>query len=362
MRHLSRRFSGYAYLYMAIAFIVTPLAISLPMLDIYRLPDDLSYSLALFISYFIIFMPPLSMVAVRKYPITRVLRINAFSPKYVWYSIGIGVCLFLFIHLFNQLVSNLIGSLMPYSEPHYFGSSFHFLWPYLLISCLIPAILMTIAFQGIIQSGLFGGKPLKTCLAVGLLYGLLLTGANAIIGATVINVFMYAIGGFAFSYIAVQSGSILPAMIASFTYYLFSYGDFEDMLYQYCLAPLGIGENVAAFGLLALAIVVGGLLIIKMPRGEAGNPLRLPSLKKLRERLRQPWLSVPQENTTNEVAAEPAAPNPADPLREAANAAGDTAKNRNAGFIAGGVLLAALSLAGLIYSIIWYVSLCAEMV
>ncbi len=362
MRHLSRRFSGYAYLYMAIAFIVTQLAISLPMLEVYRFPEGFGSSLALLISYFITFLPPLVMVAVRKYPMARVLRIHAFSRKYVGYSIGIGVCLFLLIHLFNQLVSNLIGTLMPYGEPHYFISGFHSLWPYILTTCLIPAVLMTIAFQGIIQSGLHGGKPLKTCLAVGLLYGLLLTGANAILGVTVTGIFLRVIIGFVFSYIAVQSGSILPALIASFTYYVFSYGYFEDMLFQYCLAPLGIGESIAAFGLLALGLIIGGLLIVKIPRGEAGKPLRLPSLKKLRERLRQPWLSVPQENAANEVAAEPAAPNPADPLREAANAAGDAAKNKNAGFIAGGVLLAALSLAGLIYSIIWYISLCAEMV
>ena len=362
MQHLSRRFSGYAYLYMAIAFIVTQLAIGLEMMDIYRFTGGSSSSLALLISYFIIFLPPLIMVAVRKYPMVRVLRINAFLPKYVWYAIGIGGCLYLFVHLFNSVINNLIGTALNQMQQGYFSSSSPYLWPYVLTS-LIPVFFQVIAFQGIVQSGLHSVKPLKACLMVGLLFGLHIVGANALMGVSTLNLIGNTIWGFVLCYIVVQSGSIFPAMIGSFSFYMFGHGHFEDMLYKYCLSPLGVSESVSVIGLLALALILGGLLIVKMPHSEAGKPLRLklPSFKGFRQKLTQPYLPVP-ENAPKEVAPEPAAPKPVDPLTEAANAAGDTAKNKNVGFIVGGVLLAALSIASLVYGISMIVTNYSSMV
>lgn len=360
MKHLSRRFSGYIYLYVAIAFIVTQAVIGLTMMDV-RYSPNVSFTVMKLISMLITYLPLLVIIAVRKYPVTQTLRIKTFSVRYVWYSIGIGICLFLFIHFLNLLVSNLISTIAYQMEPDYFHSSYHSLWPYVLTSCLIPAFFETMIFQGAIQSGLHCVKPLKACLTVGILFGLLIAGSNSIIaGSSVSTVLYFAIYGFSLSYISIQSGSIIPGMIAGFTYYLFSYGDFEDLLYQYCLSPLGISELVAAIGLLVLAAVIGGLLLFKLPKTHtAAKPLSMPSLsiKKIRDRLTQPWLPVPLDKET-QAAETPSVDMAAASVAEAQviqqgplSSGGDTAKNKNRGFIIGVVLLAVLALAASGYAI-----------
>jgi hypothetical protein len=288
----------------------------------------------------------------------QILRANAFPVKYVGYAVGIGACLFLFIHIFNSTINNLIGITVYQAEPTYFFSAFHSLWPYMLTSCLIPAFLEAITFQGVIQSSLHDLKPLRACLTVGLLFGLLIGGSGAIMGSSILTVLYCAIYGFVLSYISIQSGSIFPSVIAGFVYYLFSYGEFENMLYQYCLKPLGISESIAATGLLALALIIGGLLLIKMPRTQsAGKPFRLPSFRQFRNRLTQPYLPVPEKaGASDALRAEetPDAAETASPCaqrQEEADAGENPAKNKRTGFIIGAVLLAALALAAFCLSI-----------
>jgi membrane protease YdiL (CAAX protease family) len=361
MRHISRRFSGYAFLYVAIASIATQTAIGLTMVGVYLIPDYLNGTLGIFLSKLIIFLPPLILVAVRKYPLARVLRLHTFSAKYAGYATGIGICLFLFVHSFNLLLSTPIALIL--NQPYtLFGDFSPSLWPYILTSCLVPALLEVAVYQGAVQSGLHDVKPLKACLLVGLLYGLVTVGSYAVMGSALWSIIGAALIGFTLSYIALQSGSILPSMIAAFVYYLFNCGNFENMFYKYCLLPLGVSELAAAIGLLILSGGIGVLLIIRMPRSrDTGRPLRLPrlpSFEEFRLKLTQPYIPAPKAEAPeapHKETSPPAAPEAAEPLQEVHDA-GDTAKNKNVGFIIGGVLLAALSLASLIYGIMMIVT------
>ncbi len=234
MQHLSRRFSGYVFLYVAIASIVTQTITALIMAGVIPAQNG-TYSASLLISRLIIFLPPLIFIAVRKYPLARVLRLNTFPMKHSWYAIGLGVCVFLFLHMVTALLNSLYASVVSQIEInafYIFGKSFHSIWPYVLTSCLIPALLEVPVYQGAVNSGLHAIKPLKACLLVGLLQGLVVVGSNATIGASVLTIIYYATLGFMISYIALQSGSILPAILASFVYYLLSYADLEDLFYN----------------------------------------------------------------------------------------------------------------------------------
>lgn len=360
MVHLTRRFSGYVFLYVAIASIVIQVVIFL-MLNMIRFLGDNVLTIVNLISLLIVFLPPLIMIAVRKYPISQTLRIKTFSLKYVWYSIGIGICLFLCIHFLTSLISNLISTTVYQMEPAYFGSTYHSLWPYVLTSCLIPVFLETMFFQGAVQSGLYSVKPLKACVIVGILFGLLVGGANAIVGSSAFAILCLAIYGFALSYISLQAGSIIPSMIAGFSYYLFSYADLEDMLYQYCLSPLGISEIAAAVGLLILGAVTGGLLLFKLPKTQdEAKPLSMPSLsdKKIRDRLTQPWIPAPLDKETQaaeeppsvDMTTAPVAETPVFP-QEPIGTGEEPLKGKNRGFIIGVVLLTVLTLAASGYKI-----------
>jgi len=369
MHHLSRRFSSFVFLYVAIASIVTQTAYVVTMWFPLAF-DGLNYTLFRLVSMLVIFTPPLIVIAARKYPFARVLRLNAFPAKYAGYAIGLGACLFLFCRLLFALNESALELLL-YGDVLdmwriIFANSFHSIWPYILTSCLIPALLEVTVYQGAVYSGLHAVKPLKACLLVGLLQGLVVVGSNAAIGASVSTIISYSFFGFALCYIALQSGSILPAIIASFVYYLCSYADLEDLLYQYVLSPLGVGQIAAAVGLMVIAGGLGLLLMLKLPRVQAeGRPLRRLSFKEFREKLTQPYIPdpkdemseaerslqesvVPEENEPSKAAV----PETAELTEAATDDPGDTAKNKNVGFIVGGALLAALTLASQIYGII----------
>ena len=366
MQHLSRRFSGYVFLYVAIASIVTQVTYAITASFPFTF-GYINYTLFRLAFKLLIYIPPLIAISVRKYPFARVLRLNTFPAKYAGYAIGLGVCVFLFLHLLSALISNLFGTLVYQIELDVFDNSFHSIWPYILTSCLIPALLEVPVYQGAVYSGLHAVKPLKACLLVGMLHGLVVTGSNAVMGVSAWTIIYYAILGFTVSYIALQSGSILPAIIALFSCYLFGYADLEDLLYQYVLSPLGISQTAAAIGLLIIAGGFGLLLILKLPRVTTeGNPLRRPSFKEFRQKLTQPYIPAPKNETpeAEEVIQEPAAAEEAEdavletaePTEAAVFDPGDTAKRRNLGFIIGSALLAALVLASLIYAIIMVIT------
>ncbi len=110
MPHLSRCFSGFVFLYVVIAGLlfqaVTILSVCFPRFFTMQIsPGEIIMVPIRLISFFIIFLPPLIFIGARRYPFLKLLRVNTFSLKHLWYTIGISVCLFLFIRMLILMIS-----------------------------------------------------------------------------------------------------------------------------------------------------------------------------------------------------------------------------------------------------------------
>lgn len=304
MQHLSRRFSGFVFLYIVIAGLMFHAVIILSLIfpEFYKPISGVPLRL---IRFLFIYLFPLIFISARRYPLLKLLRVKTFSLKSLWFTLGISIFLFLFVRMLGFLVSGLMSTAMnPEGPVFYFSSSYHNVWWYVISYCLIPALLEVMVFQGVIQSGLQGLKPLRSCLYTGLLFALFMLIGSLFMGyLNFVNFIPLVIIGFVISYVSTKAGSVIPGMITVFLLYFLNYADIEDWFYFRCLMPLGISENLAVIILAMLSVIIGGILLVKMPSATASRTLNIPSPRKIiikliksRENLKRSWLWREEDN------------------------------------------------------------------
>ena len=261
MRHLSRRFSGYVFLYVVITTIVIQ---GIWYLGLYFEQAFLfvsQHGTILFLLRRFIFILPIIAVAIKRYPMRQVLRVHAFRLSQLGYTLGIAACMYFSMYALNALLSKLHYAIMyPYFSivsDYYFTVSRTPVWPDLFTSSLVLVILEGFVYQGVLLSGCWQMRPHKACLTVGLLY--------ALVHFNLISFIPSAILGFTLCYITLRANSIFPGMIGYFLYLLLDHLNIAYRLNQYVLSPIGLGENAAAVIAAVVFILLGGWLLVKMP-------------------------------------------------------------------------------------------------
>ena len=270
MTYLSRKFSGHVFLYVTISYIILQ---SFLNAGSYFFPQFLfnNFSIILFFGRTAVFAPPILVIIFCRYPLKQILRINTFSPYQFAYTVGIAICLYVFTQLFSSLLNALLDNLFIHyyqtsiftalQYPSYYSS----MWPVIITTGLYLTILKEIIFRGAIQSGFYNMNPFKACFIVGVLY--------ALIELNIIDIIPYIILGFVLCFISIKTGSIIPGIIMNFLIYIFSYFDLIERLYFSYLSPLGLSHNAGAMVLIMLSIVLGGILLIKMPVTAASHSI-----------------------------------------------------------------------------------------
>jgi membrane protease YdiL (CAAX protease family) len=278
MRHLTRRFSGNMFLYVVIATIITQLILGLSVnFGLWFESFQQNATLIILLTQLLIFIPPIFAIVVSHYPWREALRIRAFPLSQFWFTIGITICACFALSTIGILIDQLQNTIL-YPDFTASSSYFNIGTPsilYIFTGGLIPAILEGAVYCGAILSGFHQMKPLKACLAVGLMY--------ALVQFNLASFITYTLLGFVLCYITLRTNSIFPGIIASFLYLLMNRYTLTGRLYYSTLSPLGIGENTAAIIIAVVFILLGGWLLVKMPdkKYENGNAKR--ALDKLRE-------------------------------------------------------------------------------
>ncbi len=261
MQHLSKKFSGYAYLYTVIASVVWLVLSNLAFTFGGSLSFVIAHAALIHLLFrFLIFLPPIIVIAVKHSP-REVLRIRPFTFAQLMFALGIGICAYFALTIVSTLLDKLSTALINPDwadfSGRYFPSHTFAIWPYLFTACLLPAVLEGGIFQGAMLSSLNGTRPLKACLTVGLLYALVQFDLAAFIPNALL--------GFALCYITLRSGSVIPAVSASFVYLLMERLSVTPWLNFHAFSPAGLSENTAAIILAVAFLLLGGLLLVKMP-------------------------------------------------------------------------------------------------
>lgn len=258
MQHLPRRFSGYVFLYVTIASLVWIVLFNLALWGISFDFNQQNPTLIRLIFRLIIFVPPFVAVALSKYPVRDALRIHAFPLTHLWFAIGMAICAYLSLSMLQKLLNQTqLMLLHPEFGPVQMFSVHQITWPYLITGCLIPVLLEGTTYNGAIFSGLRQMRPLKACLTVGLLYALIQYSLSSFIPNALL--------GFILCYITLRANSIIPGIITAFLYEIMTHFTVADRLYFSMLSPAGIGDSTAAVIVAVAFILLGGLLLIKMP-------------------------------------------------------------------------------------------------
>lgn len=359
MQHLSRRFSGFVFLYIVIAQLVYDVLFNL---GVFYSVDRYGFIITLLFRL-VIYLPPIIFIATRKHSFSGVLRLNTFSGRQLLFAAGISIFIYLFMHSFGSMLENLFGQIfIPDFPINYFNGTWFTWWPGLLTSCLIPAVLYELAFRGAVQSGFHNIKPLKACLFVGILFGLF--------QLSIFEFFQYAVFGFALCYISIKAGSIIPGMVTSFLVLFFKMIGLDSWLYSRFLSSIGMSEGLAAFIFAFISVVICGILLRKMPdTSNAVHPIRMPKiahffkkLVELRHRLQQSFLSDYVEDENKSGNKRPAANEADDPVfsKQEIYQNNEPGENKNTGFIIGGIILIALILFEFGYSVYYYIQMASE--
>lgn len=358
MQRLSRRFSGNLFLYAVIGQVVFNIFYYVwAYFNLYALNANATLLVLFF--RLLIYLPPVIIIAVRKYPVLHILRINTFKGRQIFFVTGISICIYLFVSLFGRMFESLPYSFIdPYMHLNYFSGMGFSLWPAIFTSCLVPAVLYELMFRGVVQSGFSDISPIKACLIVGILYGLMYSDITGFIS--------YTVFGFVLSYISFKTGSIIPSMVTSFFYQLFKLINLKYLVYRYLLSSLGVGEDIIAFVLVMVSIIIGGVLLIKMPdTSKSVRPLRIPSASRttqafrdFRHKLQLSYFpdDTDQNNKENKI-KEPVVNESFDAkLFETGTYPDDSPKQRrDTGFITGVVILAVIAIVSFgvsLYSVI----------
>lgn len=269
MRYLSRRFSGFVYLYVVVAFLIMQVIFILQnSFRIFIIP----YAVLQPIGYLLIISIIFIVLAHRKYPMAQLLHINTFSFKQFISVIFLSICIYIFSRTVNTFIAKWSEAFFYHYNGSYFSSNKGEIWPYLITSCLIPALVQGVIFPGIIQSGFHGFKAFKSCLLAGILYVFFLQ-INSLLISPFSFVYYLAdfIVCFTFCYICLRSSSIIPGVIAIFFFYFLSCIRCLDWFYNNILSPLGFSDVLAIAAFLTVSIVLGGLLIWKFPKSNKSS-------------------------------------------------------------------------------------------
>lgn len=272
MNYLSRRASGFIYLY----FILAGVAIQ----AIYILENSFGrilveyfptiHFLLVYILPLIVLIIPFIIMARRKYPIMTLVRIKNISFIQFITVIFLAVLIYLFSRTANSLILKCFYALFSHQNVSCFTSDSNItwsFWPNVISACLIPAIVQGLIFPGTIQSGFHAFKPFKSSLIVGMLYALyvqinMLYVSPLSIVYYIPDIIVY----FSICHICFRSDSVIPGILSIFIYHLLKCVDFGDWLYKVCLLPLGVSDNLTAVIFMTLSIIVGGLMIWKFPK------------------------------------------------------------------------------------------------
>jgi hypothetical protein len=274
MRCLSRRFSGFIYLYIVLAGVAIQ--------AIYILENTFGrilveyFPMIHFMLYYIIplavLIIPLIIIARRKYPITTLLRINTFSFVQLISVVFLAVLIYLFSRTADSLISKWCYALFSNYNVSCFTADNNVtwaFWPNVISACLIPALVQGLIFPGVIYSGLRDFKPFKSSLFVSMLYALyiqinMLYVSPLSIVYYIPDIIVY----FSICYICFRSDSVIQGIFAIFIYHLLKCVDFADWLYKVLLSPLGVSDILTAVIFIVLSIVLGGFLIWKFPKNK----------------------------------------------------------------------------------------------
>jgi membrane protease YdiL (CAAX protease family) len=361
MQRLSRRFSGFVFLYVVIAYIAYTVLFNFVLTDFNTFLADNS-TIIILIFRLVIFLAPIIFIAAKKYPATGVLRLNTFSIKQLLFACCLSICLYLFINTFGSIINNLYAGLfLPDLQLDYFSATGFSIWPGILTSCLIPAVLYELIFRGAVQSGFRNIFPLKGCLFVGILFGLF--------QLNLLDFLQYAVYGFILCYMSNKSGSIIPGMLTAFLVLFFRVINLSGWLYFNLFAPSGMSQDWVALIMAFVSTMIGGLLLWKTPdTSNTSRPIGMPKIGKIgqlikklpefRRRLQQSYLSDHAEDESKE--------NKKRPANEPANTVlsveevypnNGPGQNRNTGFVIGSIILTALTLFVFACSIIYYLKM-----
>ncbi len=316
MHHLSRRFSGNAYLYVVLASLAWLISFNLAAtfsIGFYFYQEHAT--LIKLFSLLAIAVPPIA--ASMRHSLRPALRAHPFTLAQLGFTIAIALCVYLALDALDTLCSQLMKNLLApdLSEfGHFFSVRTMPSWVHILTISLVGAVMDGGLYCGVVLSGLHPMRPLKACLTVGLLYALVQFDLAAFIPGAVL--------GFVLAYLTLRTGSIFPGMIAGFIYLLLDDFSVSGRLYHSVLGPAGLSENIAVVLLSVIFTLLGGLLLAKMPdrRYEQGGAKRV--LGKLR-RIMPGLFSLsafdkptPEDTLPDETAAEAAPDEMAEPSPE----------------------------------------------
>ncbi len=362
MPHLSRRFSGFVFLYIVIAYFVFAVLFNLGIYFSSTINSFFveNYTLFMLLFRLVIFLPPIIFIAAKRYPAAGILRLNTFSGRQLFFAVGLSIFIYLFIRTFGSMLENLFyGLFLPdFHQQNYFHTEGFSILPYILTSCLIPAILYELTFRGAVQSGFRNISPLRACFIVGILYGLFQMDFLLLI--------QYTVFGFVLCYISNKTNSIIPGMFTAFLVLFFSIINLDGLLYYGVLSSIGISQGLTAFFVALVSIIIGGLLLWKMPyTGDSSRPIKMSRVRaffrkllELRRRYQDSFISDHDENEdrTADKQQENIVSEPASLNKEIYPDEGPK-QNKNTGFIIGSIVLIAYLLFQLGYSIYYYIDM-----
>jgi len=221
-----------------------------------------NYDIIKIIGLALVFVPIYIYLLKREYKVVRLLRINPFPLKYLFYTIGISICMYLFASAFDSLTITLI-----YQDPFsaFFAIGETSIWTSAAY-WLISGVVIGIVFSGIIQPGLQISKPIKSCLITGFLYALFCICDSILFSEfSFSKLISFTACGFVFCYLSIKANSVIPAVISFIVFQLLNSIGLLDWYYSFSLYPLGLNYVTLIAIIAAVSILIGGFVLWKMP-------------------------------------------------------------------------------------------------
>lgn len=231
-----RRFAQNTYLYLVLSSLAFGILLSFVQIP-YLSP----------ISYAIMYLPPIIMLFIRRYPLKASLSFKPVSVSQLLFTVALAICGTIVIIVLNNIINfppsarnSLVTSLANFS-----------FWPDIVI-WLAGAILIELAYRGIIQNGFQHLVPLKLCIIVSLLF---------VFPNSLFDMPSQILIGFAYAFLAYKAGSVIPAIVAHFLVLALK----QPLSYLVFNIGLMWGNLFTLIFLLLAAIGLLILLFAKMP-------------------------------------------------------------------------------------------------
>lgn len=231
-----KRYAQNTYLYLVLSSLLFGILFSFVHIPYFSL-----------ISYAVMYLPPIIMLFIRRYPIKASLSLKPVPISQLLIAAVLAICGTIVVIISNNIINyppsannSLVTSLANYS-----------LWPNMLI-WIAGAILIELVYRGIIQNGFQHLAPLKLIFIISLLYAF--PGSVFRAPATIII-------GVIYSLLVFKTGSVIPA-VGAHIIVSFLKQPLSHLIYNISLM-WGKIPTLVIFLLAAIGIAI--LLLVKMP-------------------------------------------------------------------------------------------------